>query len=124
MTRTQVDWLNADRHAVCITLQAGWTWDEFYIAHQHANTLIRENNATFTDLVYYFDHQGSLPKGYYTHLLRLAKTYPAQVGMVLWVGCHPVVLGLVRNIARYHKELAYVYAFVDTLAEAEQVVGP
>lgn len=124
MTNITVDWLDADQYALCLTFRRGWTWDDFYLAHETAFAMVREHPAEFVDLVYHFESQGTLPKGYYTHLLRTGQSYPGKVGMVLWVGCHPVVVELVRNITRYHKDLAQYYAFLDTLEEAAQVVGP
>ncbi len=120
----QVSWLDERQQAVCLTFCGPWTWEDFYLAQQAANALIRTDDNEFIDLVYHFVYQSTLPKGYYTHLLRIAGNYPEQIGMVLWVGCHPVARELVFNITRYHKELARTYAFIDTLEEASEIIGP
>ena len=120
-----VDWLDDTRRAICLTFHEAWTWDSFYLAQQTANDMIKQYvDANWVDLVYHFEHVSPLPKGYYTHLLRIAANYPDEIGMVLWVGCHPVVIGMIRNISRYHPQLAYRYAFLDTVEEAAAIVGP
>lgn len=119
----EINWVGPYQDMVCMACVATWTWDDFYIAQQEANALIASQSDEFVDLVYFMPLSRPLPKGYYGHLLRLFKSYPPNLGMVLWVGCPPTTQAMISNVAVFHDELAQHYGFMDNWAEVEQMAG-
>jgi hypothetical protein len=99
-----------------------WTWDDFYVAQAEANRLILSQHQ-IVDLVHHMPLPRPLPKGYYGHLLRIASGYPPNLGLVLWVGCPRPTQAMIRNVARFHENLAQRYGFLDDMDDAGKVAG-
>lgn len=123
LQHVHVAWTDDREMGILMSFPQVWRWDDAYQAQNRANQMMRAKDVTI-DIIYDLSATHTLPKSYFRHLRQLYDTYTDNCGMVLLVGANRVVAELIRSVTRSEKDMARRYAFVDTLEEACEVIGP
>lgn len=119
----RVGWTDEQHLGVVFTFSPGFNWADFAQTQAEVNTMIAHTPHN-VDLIYDMSNVGNLPAGNADQLPRIVMTYPLNIGMVMWAGCNAGIETAIRDVTRYSKDMAWLFAFVDTPEEALACVGP
>jgi len=119
----EFSWTDERRLAAELTFDEKWTWEDLFVAQAKVNQAARQHGGPL-DLVYNLSRTRMLPRQFFTQLKRVYGTIPAEVTLVIMVGCNPTIINLVRSVTRSDQEMAQRFAFVDTLEEAYYIIEP
>lgn len=118
MAHLALDWDNAEKTILRLTLYDGWTWDDVFELNPVALKLVRDADHTVYVLID-FTHTRDLPSGATMHLAAILSGYPPNLGLVVAVTQHTLVNRMI-NVVRIvlAGRLAQQFQVVDTFDDA------
>lgn len=118
MAHLSLDWDNAEKTILRLTIYNGWTWEDAFEMNPVGLRLLRDADHTVHVLVD-FTNTRDLPTGATMHMPTILNSYPPNLGLVIAVTQHTLVNRMINVLrAVFPGKLSEKFQVVDSFEDA------
>ncbi len=117
----RVKWGNEANTYLVWELVGKWTWEEYKFTFNQAYAMI-ERTDDVVDVLVDITQSHFIPFNSFPYLRQAILTRPANMGVILLIGCNRSMKIILDGFARIYDEFAQMIAYVETLEEAHAIL--
>ena len=117
-----VEWYGEDKTVFYFVATKGWTWEDYYSAHDRAIEMLKEVDHT-AHIVYDMTEADTIPNNALVHFKKMAQALPAQIGLSVVVSNSMLIRVIFNAFKTVTGDWARNYRFVTSVDAALDLIA-